>query len=66
MNDWTLSDQIEEDASMVEEMITWPQFSDQPWARMALRIAARAIRRRRHLTDAEKLENIRLFLAEEI
>lgn len=45
-------------ADLVEAMLAEKPWCDQPWARMALAIAARAIRRGRHLTEAEKLNNL--------
>lgn len=48
----------EEAAKLVEVMIRQRPWEDQPWARCALGAAARAIRRGRHLTEAEKLQNL--------
>lgn len=48
----------EESAKLVEAMIHEAPYKDRPWARVALAIAARAIRRGRHLTDQEKLLNL--------
>lgn len=45
-------------AKLVEMMIHQPPWSEHIWARAALAIAARAIRRGRHLTKSEKLENM--------
>lgn len=45
-------------AELVEAMLTMPPWSEQMWSRGALMIAARAIRRGRHLTDAEKMDNL--------
>jgi hypothetical protein len=45
-------------SQLVEQMIHETPWKDQPWARAALMIAARAIRRGRHLTEREKLENL--------
>lgn len=50
--------EAERDARLVESMRQESPWSDQPWARVALTIAARAIRRGRHLTEAEKLLNL--------
>jgi hypothetical protein len=48
----------EECAKLVEEMLNEPAFSSHARTRLALMIAARTIRRGRHLTSEEKLENI--------
>ncbi len=48
----------EQCAALVEEMIGQQPWSDKAWARCALAIAARAIRRGSHLTEQEKLENL--------
>ena len=48
----------EETAKLVDAMVDIEPWKDQIWARSALMIAARAIRRGRHLTDQEKLENL--------
>lgn len=45
-------------ASLVKEMIEQAPWRDKPDARMALTVAARAIVRGRHLTEAEKLRNL--------
>jgi hypothetical protein len=45
-------------AKLVESMIDRSPWKDQPWARMALAVAARTIRRGRHLTEAEQLRNL--------
>lgn len=45
-------------AKMVEMMIHQRPWSEHQWARAALAIAAKAIRRGRHLTETEKLENL--------
>lgn len=52
-------------AQLIKTMIDWHEFKDKPWVRMALAIAARAIIRGRHLTDEEKLENLRRAMLEE-
>lgn len=50
---------IREDcAQLVEAMISEIPYKDKPWARCALLVAARAIRRGRHLTEQEKLANL--------
>lgn len=48
----------EECAKIVEAMITQIPWSEKPHTRAALRIAANAVRRGRHLTNAEKIENL--------
>lgn len=53
-------------AALVKEMIDWPQFADKPWVRVALAIASRAIERGRHLTDAEKAENLRQAMEDDL
>lgn len=45
-------------AKLVEALITEAPYRNRPWARMALSTAARAIRRGRHLTAAEKVRNL--------
>jgi hypothetical protein len=45
-------------AKLVEEMLKEPAFSSHARTRLALMIAARSIRRGRHLTPEEKFENI--------
>lgn len=48
----------EECAAMVEAMMDEKPWKDQLWSRTALAIAARAIRRGRHLTEEERLKNL--------
>jgi predicted nucleic acid-binding protein len=48
----------ERDAGLLETLAKEKPWCDQPWARMALAIGARAIRRGRLLTDKEKLLNL--------
>lgn len=48
----------EQCAQLVEKMIKQKPYRDQVWARMALAVAARAIRRGRHLTERERLLNL--------
>lgn len=45
-------------AQLVDEMLKEPAFASHARTRLALMIAARAIRRGRHLTPEEKFENI--------
>lgn len=45
-------------AHLVEQMITQRPWCNHPWARCALATAARTIRRGRHLTEPEKIENL--------
>jgi hypothetical protein len=52
-------------AKLAEAMIHQPPYKEQPWARLALAIAARAIRRGRHLTSKEQLNNLANAFAEE-
>jgi hypothetical protein len=47
----------EDCAALIDTMLTESPWKDQMWSRGALMIAARAIRRGRHLTDAEKIAN---------
>lgn len=58
-------EQRERCAKLVEEMLTERPWKDKPWARCALATAARAIRRGRHLTESEKLDNLMAAMAEE-
>ncbi len=48
----------EECAALVEAMMDQKPWKDQLWSRTALAIAARAIRRGRHLTESERLKNL--------
>ena len=52
---------IEQDqcAELVEAMLLETPWKEQMWARGALMMAARAIRRGRHLTNQERVENLR-------
>jgi hypothetical protein len=52
-------------AELIEAMIWQAPWCDQPWARMALAIGARAIRRGRYLTEVEKMENLAVAMAED-
>lgn len=52
-------------AKLCEDMITVKPYCDQPWARMALAVAARAIRRGRHLTSSEQLHNLADSMSED-
>lgn len=52
-------------AKLVSDMIDEEPWKSHMWARCALMIAARAIRRGRHLTDEEKLENLWKALQEQ-
>lgn len=45
-------------SQLVRDMLADPKWNDQPWARMALTVAARAIERGRHWTPSERLENL--------
>ena len=53
-------------AEIVEAMLTMPPWCDEMWARGALMVAARAIRRGRHLTDKERIENVKKRLKPEL
>lgn len=55
--DWEKA-QRDYDAGIVRALAKQEPYSKQPWARMALFTAARAIDRGRLLTDAEKMENL--------
>lgn len=52
-------------ACLIEQMIEQKPWRDQMWARGALMIAARAIRRGRHLSNAEKSDNLALAFEQE-
>lgn len=53
------ADTQEQCAQLVEQMINQKPWSDHLMARGALSIAARTIRRGRHLSDREKLANLK-------
>jgi len=53
-----MNSEVEHYAKLVSEMIDQFPWRDKPDARVALAVAARAIRRGRHLTEAEKLRNL--------
>lgn len=57
-------DEMERAAKLVEEMLDQKPWKDRLWSRAALAIAARAIRRGRHLTENEKYENLRKVITE--
>jgi hypothetical protein len=52
-------------ALLVDQMMEDPAFNKHPRTRMALMIAARTIRRGRHLTPSEKFENMLRWCEEE-
>ena len=52
-------------AQLVKDMLEKPEWSSQPWAKMALTIAARAIERGRHWTPSERLDNLMDALTED-
>lgn len=52
-------------ARLVSAMVEESPWRDQQWARAALAIAASAIKRGRHLTEAEKLRNLADAMAED-
>lgn len=52
-------------ARLVEAMIGQRPWNEKPWARCVLAIAGRAVRRGRHLTEAEKAANLMAAMAEE-
>jgi hypothetical protein len=60
-----LTTQQEHDAALCRDLMEQKPYKDQPWARMALAIAARAILRGRHLTEAEQDENLAKAFDEE-
>lgn len=61
----TLVEEREACAWLVEEMKNmWP-WSDKPYAKLVLSIAAKAIRRGRHLTDQERIQNLARAFEEE-
>lgn len=51
-------------AKLIDAMLDEEPYKDQPWARVALGIAARAVRRGRHLTSREKLQNLAASMEE--
>lgn len=53
-------------AALVREMLGQPPWKDQMWSRAALMMAARAIERGRHLTDMERLANLKRAVWEEL
>lgn len=53
-----LANQREKSARLIEEMIDQRIGKKRPDVRMALAIAASAVRRGRHLTEGEQLENL--------
>jgi len=55
----------EECALLVDQMLEDPAFNKHARTRMALMIAARTIRRGRHLTPSEKFENMLRWCEEE-
>lgn len=55
----------ERSAKLIEDMIRRRPWSDKADVRMALSIAARAVRRGRHLTEAEQLENLAKSMEED-
>jgi hypothetical protein len=57
-------DDREECAKLVEEMTHMQPWRDNPWARLALTLTARTLRRGRHLTGAERMANFKVALAE--
>lgn len=57
--------QQEYDAALVHDLMDKKPYKDQPWARMALAVASRAILRGRHLTEAEQGENLAKAFDEE-
>lgn len=59
-------DERERHAKLVEALIDQKPWRDELWARAALACAAHAIRRGRHLTEAEKLENLAKAMEEPI
>lgn len=52
-------------AKLLDTMLHETPWKDQQWARCALTIAARAIRRGRHLTASEKMANLATAFEEE-
>ena len=54
----------EQDAALCEALAKEKPFCDKPWVRLALMTAAKAIRRGRLLTTAEKNENLALAFEE--
>jgi hypothetical protein len=59
-------DEREKHARLVEVMMDQTPWRDYLWARSALAAAGAAIRRGRHLTEAEKLENLAKAMEEPI
>lgn len=62
--DWQ-KEQQKYDAGLVRTLMDQKPYKNQPWARMALAVAASAIERGRHLTNAEKDENLAQAFEEE-
>ncbi len=52
-------------AKLVEQMIEESPYNRWPQARMALAVAANAVRRGRHLTSREKMQNLVSALEED-
>ena len=55
----------EECAVLIDQMLADPAYRNHPQRRMALTIAARTVRRGRHLTAEEKLNNILDWISDE-
>lgn len=55
----------EQCAKLLDDMLKERPWNEKPWARCALSIAARAIRRGRLLTDQEKMLNLAAAMEEE-
>jgi hypothetical protein len=62
--DCAIRDMRESCAKLVEHTIVEMRLGDNQWARAGLLFAARAVRRGRHLTASEKLENFKNAMAE--
>lgn len=52
----------EQCAVLIDQMLMEPAFLDHPRMKLALTIAARAIRRGRHLDQYERMQNLKEFL----
>lgn len=55
----------ERSAKLIEAMAQWKPWNDKRNVRVALSIAARAVRRGRHLTEAEQIENLAKSMEED-
>lgn len=59
-----LKNEREDRAKLIDDMLKEPGWANHPRSRLALTVAARTIRRGRHLSSMEKWENIKAFCEE--